>query len=116
MRHRKKGKTLDRRKGAREALLRGLVNNLVLYEHLDTTKAKAQAVRPVVEHLVTRAKDSSLVSKRYVAARVYTDGARRKLFEVLGPRYKERAGGYTRIIPLRRRAGDAAEIVRIEFV
>lgn len=116
MRHRKKGKTLDRRKGAREALLRGLVNNLVLYERMDTTKAKAKAVRPLVERLVSRAKDNSLTAKRYAAARLYTDGARRKLFEVLAPRYKERNGGYLRIIPLRRRAGDAAEIVRIEFV
>lgn len=116
MRHRKKGKTLDRRKGAREALLRGLVNNLVLYEHINTTKAKAQAVRPLAERLITRAKTNTLFAKRYVSARVYTDGARRKLFEVLGPRYQTRPGGYTRIIRLGRRAGDAAEIVRIEFV
>lgn len=116
MRHRKRGKTLDRRKGARNALLRGLVSNFVLYEKMDTTKAKAKAVRPLVERLVTRAKSDTLAAKRYAAARLYTDGARRKLFEVLGPRYKERNGGYTRIIPLRRRAGDGAEVVRIEFV
>ena len=116
MRHRKKGKTLDRRKGAREALLRGLINNLVLYEHIQTTKAKAQAVRPLIEHLVTRAKENNLNTVRYLTARVYTEGARRKLLEVLGPRYKTRSGGYTRIIRLKRRAGDAAEIVRIEFV
>lgn len=116
MRHRKKGKILDRRKGKRNALLRGLVNNLVLYEKMNTTKAKAKAVRPFVERLVTRGKKDDLASKRYVAARVYTDGARRKIFEILGPRYKDRKGGYTRIIPLKRRAGDGAEIVRIEFV
>lgn len=116
MRHRKKGKTLDRRRGAREALLKGLVNNLVLYEHIQTTKAKAQAVRPLAERLVTRAKENTLFAKRYVSARVYTDGARRKLFEVLGPRYQTRHGGYTRIIRLGRRQGDAAEIVRLEFV
>ena len=116
MRHRKKGKTLDRRKGAREALLRGLVNNIILYERINTTKAKAKAMRPEVERVVTRAKDNSLAARRYVSARIYTDGARRKLFEVLAPRYKERAGGYLRIIPLKRRVGDGAEIVRIEFV
>ena len=116
MRHRKKGFTLDRPKGKREALLRGLTNNLVIYEHVTTTSAKARAVRPLVERLVTRAKENTLVAKRYVRARLYTDGAARKLFEVLGPRYKERSGGYTRILPLKRRAGDAAHLARIEFV
>src|SRR3989338_17776 len=116
MRHRKKGYTLDRRKGARKALLRGLVTNLVLYEKMNTTKAKAKAIRPIVEHLVTVGKRTDLAAKRYVAASIFTSGARRKLFEVLGARYKERPGGYLRIIPLKRRAGDAAEMVRIEFV
>jgi len=116
MRHRKKGKILDRPKGQREALLKGLVNSLVLYEHITTTKAKAKAVRPRVERLVTRAKDDTIAAKRYVRAQVYTDGARRKLFDVLGPRYQERPGGYTRSIPLRRRFGDGAALVRIEFV
>lgn len=116
MRHRKKGKVLDRRKGPREALLRGLVNNLVLYEHINTTRAKAKALRPKVERLVTRSRENTIAAKRYIAARVYTDGARRKLFEVLGPRYQTRAGGYTRILTLSRRVGDGAEMVRIEFV
>ena len=116
MRHRKNVPTLDRRKGPREALLRGLINNLVLYEKIDTTKAKAKAVKPLVEHLVTYGKRTDIAAKRYVAARVYTDGARRKIFEILGPRYASRPGGYTRIIPLKRRQGDGAEIVRIGFV
>lgn len=116
MRHRKKGKILGRTKGRREALLRGLVTNLILYEKINTTKAKAKVLRPQAERLVTRAKVDSIAARRYVAAQVYTSGAYRKLFEVLGPRYKERKGGYTRIIPLKRRAGDGAEIVRIEFV
>jgi len=114
MRHRKKGKTLDRPKGRREALIRGLISNIVLYEKVNTTKAKA--VKPLVERLITKGKQTDLASKRYVAARVYTEGACRKIFEVLGPRYKERPGGYMRIIPLKRRMGDGAEIVRIEFV
>lgn len=116
MRHRKKGKVLDRPKGRRDALLCGLVNNLVLYEKMNTTKAKAKAVKPLVEQLITKGKQNNLTTQRYIAARVYTDGARRKILEVLGPRYKERKGGYTRIIPIKRRAGDGAEIVRIEFV
>ena len=116
MRHRKAGVTLDRRKGPRTALLRGLISNLVLYEKMNTTKAKAKAVRPLVEHLITVGKKNDLAAKRYVQARVYTDGARRKIFEVLAPRYKTRPGGYTRIIPVKRRKGDGAEVVRIEFV
>lgn len=116
MRHRKKGYTLDRRKGARKALIRGLATNLILYEKMSTTRAKAKAVRPYVERLITYGKRTDLASKRYVAARVFTSGARRKIFEVLGPRYAKRPGGYTRIIPLARRAGDGAEVVRIEFV
>lgn len=107
---------MDRMKGKREALLRGLATNLVLREKMNTTKAKAKAVRPIVEHLVTVGKRADLAAKRYVAARIYTDLARRKIFEVLGTRYKERAGGYTRIIPIKRRQGDGAEVVRIEFV
>ncbi|MDO8505823.1 MAG: 50S ribosomal protein L17 [bacterium] len=116
MRHRKKGVTLDRRRGPRVALLRGLITNLVLYEKMNTTKAKAKAVRPMVERLVTVGKKNTLSAQRYVGARIYTEGARRKLFEVLGPRYQTRPGGYTRIIPVKRRKGDGAEVVRIEFV
>lgn len=116
MRHRKKSVKLDRKKGPREALLRGLVTNLVLYEKINTTKAKAKATRPLVEKLITVGKRTDLAAKRYVAARVYTEGARKKIFEVLGPRYKERHGGYTRILMLARRVGDGAEVARIEFV
>ncbi len=116
MRHRKKGVTLDRTKGPREALLRGLVTNMVLYEKINTTKAKAKAMQPLVEHLITVGKKNDLSAKRYVAGRIYTEGARRKIFEVLVPRYQSRAGGYTRIMLLKRRAGDGAEVVRIEFV
>src|SRR3989344_5280836 len=87
MRHRKKGYILDRPKGRRVALLRGLLTNLVLYEKINTTKAKAE--RPIVERLVTVSKRNNLSTTRYIAARIYTPGARRKMTEVLGPRYKE---------------------------
>lgn len=116
MRHRKKGKTLDRTKGRREALLRGLVTNLVLYEKMNTTRAKAKAVQPMVDKLIGYGRRNDISAKRYVAARVYTEGARRKIFEILGPRYQGRSGGYTRITAMKRRVGDSAEIVRIEFV
>lgn len=116
MRHRKKGKVFDRAKGPREAFLRGLVNNFVVYEHVDTTAARAKAVRSLVERLVTRAKVNTIASKRYIRAHVYTDGAQKKLFEVLAPRYMTRPGGCTRITKLNRRQGDRAPISRVEFV
>ncbi len=116
MRHRKKGTTLDRRKGPRESLLKTLVTQVVLYEKVQTTRAKARAVRPMVERLVTHAKKNTLAARRYVAARTTTVGAVKKLFEVLGPRYEARKGGYLRMTKIGHRQGDAAEVVQLEFV
>lgn len=116
MRHQRKGKILDRKTGPRRALLRGLATNLILYEKIQTTRAKAKAVRPQAERLVTLAKEPTLAHRRLLLSRVYTEGAVKKLLEVLGPRYKERKGGYTRIINLKQRQGDGAPIVQIEFV
>ncbi len=116
MRHRKKGATLDRKKGPRTALLRGLVNSLILYEKIRTTKAKAKALKPIAEKFITLGKTPTIHHKRTLKSVLYTDGAVRKVFEVLGPRFKDRKGGYTRIIPLGPRQGDGAEMVQIEFV
>lgn len=116
MRHRKQGKVLDRTKGPREALVRGLATQVIVYEKVKTTKAKAQAVQPLVERLITTGKKNTLVARRSLGAVLYTDGAVRKVLEVLGPRYQARRGGYTRITKLGRRLGDAAEMVQIELV
>lgn len=116
MRHRKKGKILGRKIGPRRALVKGLAQSLILYEKIRTTLAKAQTVRPYVERLVTTAKNPTLANRRQLLAKLSTEGAVRKLIEVLGPRYKERKGGYTRITKLGRRQGDQAEVVQIEFV
>lgn len=116
MRHRKYGKKLGRETGPRQALMRNLATSVILYERVRTTKAKAQAVRPIVERMVTTGKQSSLTSRRRLSASLATPGAVRKVLEVLGPRYISRPGGYTRIIKLGRRRGDAAEMVQIEFV
>lgn len=116
MRHRKSGKILGRVKAPREALLRGLATSVVLYEKVRTTKAKAHAVQPVVERLITVGKESSVASRRRLTAQLYTPGAVQKVLEVLGPRYKARAGGYTRITKIGRRQGDAAEMVVLELV
>ncbi|OGY46468.1 MAG: 50S ribosomal protein L17 [Candidatus Buchananbacteria bacterium RIFCSPHIGHO2_01_FULL_44_11] len=116
MRHQKKGKTLDRKAASRKALLRGLANNFIIYEKMKTTKAKAKAVRPLVEKLITLAKKNDLNSRRRLIKVLYHKKAVSKALEVLGPRYLERKGGYTRIIKIGRRDGDAAEMVQIEFV
>lgn len=116
MRHRKKGKILDRKVGPRQLLLRNLATSLVLYEKIKTTKAKAQAVRPLVERLVTLGKINTLYHRRLLQKQLLTENAAKKVLEVLGPRYKERQGGYTRMINLKQRQGDGAPVVQIEFV
>lgn len=116
MRHRKKGKKLGREKAARKALLKNLAASLIVYEKIKTTLAKAKAVRPVVEKLITTAKKGDLGARRRLRRYLPTDSAVKKALEVLGPRYKERKGGYTRIIRLGARSGDAAEMAQIEFV
>jgi large subunit ribosomal protein L17 len=116
MRHRKKKFTLGREGGAREALMRSLAESLVVHGSIRTTRAKARALRTVVEPLVTKAKRNTLAARREIMKVLYTDVAMKRLFDQLGPTYKERAGGYTRIVKLGTRATDSAEIVRIEFV
>ena len=116
MRHRKKGKILDRKKEPRKALLRNLATSIIIYEKVKTTKAKAKAVRPLVEKLVTTARKNDLTARRKLLEILYHKKAVNKILEILGPRYKDRKGGYTRIINLGRRQGDGAEIVQIEFV
>lgn len=116
MRHRKKGKVLDRKVGPRTALLRGLAVSLILYEKMKTTKAKAKTVKPIVERLITRGKENTLAARRYLLKYLYKEAAVKKILEVISPRYKDRKGGYTRIINVGRRQGDGAEIVQIELV
>ncbi|MDP3245125.1 MAG: 50S ribosomal protein L17 [bacterium] len=116
MRHLKKGKTLDRKRGPRLALLRGLANNFILYEKIKTTQARAKVLRSLVERLISLSKNPTLAHRRLLIKSLYTEGAVKKALEVLGPRYKERAGGYTRIIKLKQRQGDGAPIVLLELV
>lgn len=116
MRHQKNKVTLDRKTGPRAALLAGLAESLILYEKINTTKAKAKAVRPIVERMITKAKVKSLSTKRDLESRLYTKNTVKKLIEELGPRYLERKGGYTRTTMLKNRVGDGAEEVLIELV
>lgn len=116
MRHRKKGKILDRKKGPREMMLRNLASSLLIYEKIKTTEAKAKAVKPLVEKMITVAKKGDLTARRKLIETLPQKMAIKKSMEVLGDRYKERDGGYTRIIKLGSRQGDGAEIVQIELV
>ena len=116
MRHRNKKTTLGREKAPRELMLRNLASSILLYEKVKTTKAKAKAVRPLVERMITSAKAGDLSARRGIAKVLLQKNAVKKAMEVLGTRYKERPGGYTRITKLGCRAGDGAEMVQIELV
>lgn len=116
MRHRNKNKILGREKGPRELMLRNLASSILIYEKVKTTKAKASAVRPLVEKMITSAKEGTLASRRGLIKVLLQKNAVLKAMDVLGARYKERPGGYTRTTKLGTRAGDGAEMVQIELV
>ena len=116
MRHRKTTKKLDRKSDPRKALFRSLVTNLIIYEKIKTTEAKAKAIKPIAEKLITKAKKNTLISRRMLTKYLYTPNAIKKMLEQIGPRYKNRNGGYTRIIKIGARQGDRAQIVQIELV
>lgn len=116
MRHRRKKIHLGRTLGHRRALLKNLATSLILYEKIETTLAKAKTLRPEVERLIAGARRGSLSARRLAAAQLTHKKAVRKLFEVLGPKYQNRPGGYTRVRRLRKRAGDAAEVAVISLV
>ncbi len=116
MRHAVAGRKLGRPTSHRLALLRNLTTDLLRYERLTTTLAKARALQPVAEKILTLGKTDTVHHRRLAAARLYDPLIVKKLFDVLGPRFAERPGGYTRIIRLGRRLGDAAEMARIELV
>ena len=116
MRHKKQKATLGREAGVRKALMRSLVESLVMTGSMKTTSAKARAIRRFVEPLVTKAKKDTLVNRRAMVRFLYTTAAVNKMMKEIGPRYAQRQGGYTRITKLGARRNDAAEMVRIEFV
>lgn len=116
MRHRNKSRILDRKAAPRKAMLSNLAASVLLYEKVETTEAKAKEVRTLVEKTITRAKSNTLHNRRLLLARIPVKSAVNKAFEELGPKYKDRHGGYTRIIRLGNRKGDGAKIVQIELV
>jgi large subunit ribosomal protein L17 len=116
MRHRKAGVKLKRDISGRRALLRGLVTNVIEEERITTTVPKAKAARPLVEKMITLAKEDTLHARRQAAAFLLKPEAVKKLFDKLGPRFHQRNGGYTRIVRIGWRKGDGAETAKLELV
>jgi len=116
MRHRKKGKKLGRNIKQRQALFKGLIQNLIVNEQIKTTEAKAKAVKGLTDKLITQAKKGSLSARRQVLSFLPDKKAVHKLFDVIAPRTKERTSGFTRFVRLGRRRGDNTQMARIEFV
>ncbi len=116
MRHRNKTTILGREKSQRELMLRNLATSIILYEKVKTTEAKAKAVRPILEKLITKARPADLNARRALLQVLPDKKAVEKVLEVLVPRYQERPGGYTRIVKLGVRQGDGAEMAQIELV
>ncbi|GAB4312921.1 MAG: 50S ribosomal protein L17 [Candidatus Sumerlaeia bacterium] len=116
MRHRKLRLKLSRTQDERRALLRNLAHALIIHERIETTHIKAKALQRYVEKLITHARNGTQASRRLVFAKLARKEAVDRLFKDIAPLFKDRSGGYTRIIPLGPRRGDGTEMALIELV
>jgi len=116
MRHRRKVAKLSMEKSRREAVLRNQAKALIIHGKVDTTPARARATQQLVERLVTWAKRGDQAARRMAFAVLQDKEATAKLFEEIGPRYKDRPGGYTRVLKMGPRRGDGAETARLMWV
>jgi len=116
MRHQKAGRKLGRTTSHKEAMLRNMVTSFFKHEKITTTDIKAKELRKVAEKMITLGKNESLHARRQAASVVRERGVVKKLFEEISPRYKDRAGGYTRIIKAGFRVGDNAPLAVIELI
>jgi large subunit ribosomal protein L17 len=116
MRHGRGGFKLKRDVAARDSLLRGLVTSVIEQERIITTVPKAKAAKPLVEKMITLAKEDTLHARRQAAAFLRTPDSVKKLFDKLGTRFGQRNGGYTRVVRLGPRKGDGAEQAMLELV
>lgn len=116
MRHRKGGKKLSRPTGHRLALYRNLITDLLRYEKVITTQAKAEAVQGLAEKVITLGKEGSLTSRRQASSIIRDKKVLDRVFNELAKRYSQRPGGYTRIIKLGQRVGDGAPLAQLELV
>ena len=116
MRHRRAGRKLNRTPSHRRALFANMAAALIKHEQVVTTLPKAKELRRVADRLITLAKRGNLHSRRLAVSRIRDETMVKKLFDVLGPRYKERSGGYTRVLKAGYRHGDCAPMAVLEFV
>lgn len=116
MRHKVAGRKLSRATDHRMALYRNLVTDLLRYEKIVTTEAKAKEARSLAEKMITLGKQKNLHARRQALAFVYEKDVVDKLFSELGPRYADRPGGYTRVVKLGPRLGDGAPMAQLELV
>ena len=116
MRHRKAGRKFNRNSPQRSALKKGLAISIIEHESIKTTLAKAKEIRGFLEPLVTLAKENTVANQRLAYSRLQSKEAVAKLFEALGPRFKDRPGGYLRVIKRGLRPGDKAPAAQVEFV
>jgi len=116
MRHRKRGRKLSRTASHRRATLRNMATSLFRHGRVKTTTAKAKELRPYAERLITLAKRGDLHARRLAARKIQDRDVLGALFDDIGPRFSERPGGYTRVLKLGNRKGDAAEMSLIELV
>lgn len=117
MSHQNKTRSFGRKTDQRRALMRGLLKNLIVHGRISTTEAKAKELRPMIERLVTRARTDTVANRRLVSSRLGNDDAVvKKLFTNIAPRYKERAGGYTRIVKRSVKATTGRKEAYIAFV
>ena len=116
MRHRVSGRKLGRRTEHREAMLQGIVAQLLRHERVTTTEAKAREARRLAEHVITKGRAGSQHQRRMAAPLLTDKLAVAKLFEDIGPRYATREGGYTRVVKLMPRRGDSAPMALLELV
>jgi len=116
MRHRKTGRRFSRTVSHRKAMFANLAGSLIEHEQIVTTLPKAKDLRPIVEKLVTLAKRGDLHARRQAIAEIRDIEKVKKLFDTIGPRYKARAGGYTRVLKAGYRHGDSSPVAVIEFV
>ena len=116
MRHRKSGRQLNRNSSHRKAMFKNMANSLFEHEVIKTTLPKAKELRRVAEPLITLAKEDSVANRRLAFSRLRDKASVGKLFSELGPRYKERPGGYLRILKCGFRTGDAAPMAYVELV
>jgi large subunit ribosomal protein L17 len=116
VRHHRAGKKLGRDTAQRKALYSGLAGALIEHGRIKTTEAKAKAVKPVAEQMITLGRRGDLSARRQALAFLRSKDVVKKLFDDVGPRFKERPGGYSRIVKIGPRPGDAADMVYLELV